>query len=159
MRFHRLRQAMEGTAPRPRMPKDPNESKGGKVPYKRKAKEDADAKLKKKLAELEESEDDEEPLSSLAGKRLRVKIEQDDGSGDEYIDDSENIKTEDHEDRDVKMDDVDVQQNPVKEEPVEEGARATSEPAIKEEEIAPEPAVDMREDMVKHSGVKLEPEY
>jgi hypothetical protein len=91
MRFHRLKMAMEGTAPKPRPKTDPdgNTSKPAQpVNRKRKAKGSAGEKLRKKLAELEADEDDEEPLAELAAKRRRVKQEgkEDDASGDEYVD-------------------------------------------------------------------------
>jgi hypothetical protein len=92
MRFHRLRQAMEGIAIRHRAAKNidnsPDKAKGAekhntKTPMSRKAKELA---MKRKLADI--SDDEEEPLAYVKA-RMRMKEELD-GSEDEYV----NIETE-----------------------------------------------------------------
>ncbi|KAE9982146.1 hypothetical protein BLS_006492 [Venturia inaequalis] len=88
MRFHRLRQAMEGIATKHRAPKldDPPEKskgKGGpitKTLNRRKAKDNA---LKRKLADI--SDDEEEPLAHVKA-RMRMKQELEEDSEDEYVD-------------------------------------------------------------------------
>jgi hypothetical protein len=107
MRFHRLRQTIEGTTSKPRQPKNDDGSSGkgrGKVSYTREAK---DAAKQQCLADF--SEDDEEPLAHLRAKR-RLKYEED--SGNEYIptepeskpDIKKRIKHEENADEAVKQD-------------------------------------------------------
>jgi hypothetical protein len=87
MRFHRLRQAMEGISTKHRVPKTI-----GDVPEKGKAKGKADRKtresrnakelaVKRKLADI--SDDEEEPLAHVKA-RMRMKEEMED-SEDEYV--------------------------------------------------------------------------
>lgn len=88
MRFHRLRQAMEGIATKHRTPKmdDPPEKSKGKdkpnpkISRSRKAK---DLAIKRKFADI--SDDEEEPLAHVKA-RLRMKQELDEDSEDEYVD-------------------------------------------------------------------------
>jgi hypothetical protein len=119
---------MEGTAPRPRVAKEPDDKKAVKSQLKRKAKDEAGTKLKKKLAELEPSDDEDDedglPLASVR-KRTRLKREYiDDESSDEYMNRSEIVKKEEdfgYEDFPVKQEvddgshDVLVKQEPAKE--------------------------------------------
>jgi hypothetical protein len=88
MRFHRLRQAMEGVTTKHRVSKTtddvPEKGKakdkaGRKPPKSRKAKEFA---MKHKLADI--SDDEEEPLAHVKA-RMRMKKEMED-SEDEYVD-------------------------------------------------------------------------
>lgn len=93
MRYHRLRQAMEGQAPRARIPKNETQESAKTTP-KRKVKAAAGAKMKK-LTNLEnDSEDNEDDEDIPLAKRRKARVKPEDDA--DYVE--EKAKKEESED-------------------------------------------------------------